>query len=271
MIRSRKDFTGERHGHLVIQETLGYDKYGQAIVRCLCDCGREVVRNRGGLCSTSRCARWNHEILGKRFGHLVVVDYDHRSNGITWFRCRCDCGREVVYEYVNLRSTSHCGKWNHEILGKRFGRLVVVSKPRIDNTSGVRGVTLDRKTGLWRAYIAVAKHRYELGSYQNLEEAAAVRRDAEQMLFDPILKSHGKNPTDDVEWRKRIAGAVKALRERNRRDGMTAKEAAEAAHVGHNSIVRAVKSGLIKGVKIGSRWCIDPESLAEWMRTRSGA
>lgn len=334
MPRQRKDYTGERHGHLVIQETVGYNKNGRPLVRCLCDCGRDVVRDYYSLGPVSRCSTWNHEILGKRFGHLVVEDFDHiDSCGNACFKCHCDCGRETVHRGTSRNSTSSCANWNHEILGKRFGRLVVEdfdhidkngkalfrclcdcgnetfvfsasltqgntkscgclrsdnvvlalsaqahvdgtyldrlsSTPYISNTSGVRGVYFNRRKGLWQAHIKVANRRYFLGSFRNLEHAAAARREAEQIIFDPILLRNGKAPTDG-EWHQRVAEAVKALRERNRGDGMTAKEAAETAHVSKSAFLRALSSGQVRGEKVGGRWVIHPENLAEWMRTRS--
>lgn len=45
---------------------------------------------------------------------------------------------------------------------------------RADNTSGIRGVSLNRKTNKWRAYINFHKKRIELGFYDTLEAASAV-------------------------------------------------------------------------------------------------
>ena len=48
----------------------------------------------------------DYSIIGKRFGHLVVIDLDHvASNHNTYWRCQCDCGNEtVVYR--------GCSEWN---------------------------------------------------------------------------------------------------------------------------------------------------------------
>lgn len=286
MPRPRKDYTGERHGHLVIQETVGYNKNGRPLVRCLCDCGREVARDYYNLGPKSSCSNWDHEKLGKRFGRLVVEDYDHTdAGGNVLFRCRCDCGNEKIVKGIALANghAKSCGCLGYESRARNLAHHrshvhvdgtdldKLTSKPQANNTSGVRGVCFHRRKGLWQAYIRFAKHHYSLGYYKSLEEAAQARRKAEQMIFDPVLVSHGKDPTDDVEWRQRIAESLNSFRKRNRGIGMTAIEAAEAAHVSRNAITRALKCGLLKGTKVGNRWSIDPESLEEWMRTRSGA
>lgn len=49
-------------------------------------------------------------LIGKRFGHLVVVEKSNRknqANQIFWV-CRCDCGNIIVVRGDNLRrSGSH--------------------------------------------------------------------------------------------------------------------------------------------------------------------
>lgn len=44
------------------------------------------------------------------------------------------------------------------------------------NTSGVKGVSLEKKTGLWKAYIKVGGKQTHLGRFPTLEEAAEARR-----------------------------------------------------------------------------------------------
>lgn len=52
-----------------------------------------------------------------------------------------------------------------------------------NNTSGVTGVWLDNRSGKWVAQICRYRQRYCLGSYDTIEEAAAVRRAATMKLF----------------------------------------------------------------------------------------
>lgn len=68
-----------------------------------------------------------HDITGQRFGSLVAVEYLKSSK----WRCKCDCGNEVVTTYTSLKSgdRASCGcarnKPRYDLTGMRFGRLVV--------------------------------------------------------------------------------------------------------------------------------------------------
>lgn len=61
---------------------------------------------------------------------------------------------------------------------------------RSNNTSGYPGVS--RKRDKWAAKITFAKITYQLGSYKMIEDAIAVRKEAELTLRE--------NPTGFPEW-----------------------------------------------------------------------
>lgn len=72
---------------------------------------------------------------GQRFGRLTTLEpSDQRKNGYVLWRCRCDCGSELLVESRHLkRGTIHdCGcnsvKARRDLRGMRFGRLVVLSE-----------------------------------------------------------------------------------------------------------------------------------------------
>ncbi len=47
--------------------------------------------------------------IGERFGHLTVIDAAPRSKaGFVSWRCRCDCGNEVVIESYRLSVRLYC-------------------------------------------------------------------------------------------------------------------------------------------------------------------
>ena len=60
----------------------------------------------------------DYSIIGKRFGRLVVLDLDHvrEKNRNSWWKCRCDCGREVVVYRGSLTSgdSISCGCYHRE-------------------------------------------------------------------------------------------------------------------------------------------------------------
>lgn len=68
------------------------------------------------------------DIIGKRFGHLVVLDeYIKIPNGTKW-KCRCDCGNET-YVYrgkLVIGHTKSCGCLNHRLGGLSDHKLYSV-------------------------------------------------------------------------------------------------------------------------------------------------
>ncbi|MBT2657451.1 hypothetical protein J7E81_19825 [Bacillus sp. ISL-18] len=74
------------------------------------------------------------DIVGKRFGKVIVLERDPengKSRGSRWF-CKCDCGDIKSISYTTLKKYAEtiscgCGK-RVDLKGKRFGRLVVMDR-----------------------------------------------------------------------------------------------------------------------------------------------
>jgi hypothetical protein len=61
-------------------------------------------------------------IIGQRFGRLVVLEYRGSDRGNTPFwLCQCDCGEQTVTRGNSLRSggAKSCGCWYREAIGHR--------------------------------------------------------------------------------------------------------------------------------------------------------
>ena len=61
------------------------------------------------------------EMIGKRFGRILVISEDKRdSQGIIYYKCLCDCGKEKIIKGTSLRAgvTRSCGCYNHDIVTK---------------------------------------------------------------------------------------------------------------------------------------------------------
>lgn len=76
------------------------------------------------------------DLAGIQLGHLTVLEAtDHRSSqgSIIW-RCRCDCGNEILLPSSSIRNShiADCGcrrskrYANADITGQRFGRLAAL-------------------------------------------------------------------------------------------------------------------------------------------------
>lgn len=123
----RKDYTGQRFGHLVVSEMLyGYGSAGEAFCKCTCDCGNDCIKSpstlkRCGARSNCGCLKKYYRnkqaeaarknLVGKRFGNLVVTDMIYEHKKPTRVKCVCDCGTEVerVATYLTSGETTSCG------------------------------------------------------------------------------------------------------------------------------------------------------------------
>jgi hypothetical protein len=78
-------------------------------------------------------------IVGERYGKLVVLANAETRNWVSYCLVRCDCGKELEVQTTNLKTgnTKSCGCSHHDVahnsidlVGKRFGRLLVISRTK---------------------------------------------------------------------------------------------------------------------------------------------
>lgn len=135
----RAELTGKRFGKLVVEEFVGIKNHG-TLWKCRCDCGGYTIAlaeklNNGRKISCGCDTRERHsrgrikDLTGKRFGRLVVLGLDHSKRRSYW-KCRCDCGNEIVacadVLSGGLRRSCGCLKI-HDLTGQKFGKLTVKS------------------------------------------------------------------------------------------------------------------------------------------------
>lgn len=187
---NKLNLAGQRFGKLIAIKDTGKRYRGLAIWQCKCDCGN--------TCEVTS----NHLRTGQRFGRLVAQEYVGRVNNNTMWKCICDCGNEVVVNAHSLRDgkTRSCGCLNTEVRSKtakdRFGfvdgtTLSSISSSRKinkNNSTGVRGVTFDRKRNKWVAQITFQRKNYNLGRYDDKEDAIKARLESEERFFGKYRK-----------------------------------------------------------------------------------
>jgi hypothetical protein len=71
------------------------------------------------------------DLVGKKFNHLTVMSYSHKSRGQSYWLCECDCENKnqvVVYQGSMISGhTKSCGCARIiNISGQRFGRLTAI-------------------------------------------------------------------------------------------------------------------------------------------------
>ena len=122
-----KDITGMRFGNLIaIQDTKKSDAHRNRIWLCQCDCGNtcEVIGNnlRTGHTQSCGCRKQTAcaeigkkqniiDETGNKYGKLMVLSMEKVDNHCALWRCKCECGNEVIVTGNHLRTghTTSCG------------------------------------------------------------------------------------------------------------------------------------------------------------------
>jgi hypothetical protein len=128
------------------------------------------------------------DLTGKKFGRLLVLSFDHKGkDGTTFWRCKCDCGKEkdVRSDCLTSGSTMSCGCLNVDLSSSRIKhgdgrravsvrlyRILVNIKQRCENKKhpcykhyGERGIKLCSE---WRDYSIFKQWALENGYQDNL-------------------------------------------------------------------------------------------------------
>lgn len=171
---------------------------------CRCRCGNICIvaganlknqhtRSCGCLATKKKKERLI-DLTGQKFGWLEVIGRsDRKQHGQIMWQCKCQCGNIVAVLGSNLKSgkIKSCGclqrivgrenfEKNFIFKGGTFVNGVLSKKIPKNNTTGIKGVTYNKKS---RMYVAVIRFRGKvsyLGSRSTLAEAAELRRRAEE-------------------------------------------------------------------------------------------
>lgn len=174
---------------------------------CRCSCGNETIVKdthlKSGHTKSCGCLRKKkgpeEDLSGKRFGRLLVLGQaDGMDDSSRLWRCRCDCGNEIVCAEGNLRygTTKSCGCFQEEQRKENMRNAIhfvdgtcverIASRKNFsNNTSGHRGVYRQGKR--WRALIGFQGKLHYLGSFERYEDAVEARVRAEEAMYDPFL------------------------------------------------------------------------------------
>lgn len=161
-----QDLTGKQFGKLTVVKRAA-NKGTTATWECKCECGNVVIKTTSALNSghavSCGCSRHVNDIaVGQKFGRLTAIERIGTSqNHKALWRCRCDCGNEVVVIAGDIKSgrTQSCGCYHKDrniqtstIHGKSKLRVYQIwidminrcYNPKIKNYKnyGARGITV---------------------------------------------------------------------------------------------------------------------------------
>ena len=172
-------------------------------------------------------ARPRKDITGKRYGMLTAISPTGEvdSYGNAYWNCKCDCGNTIVVSLRNLRNkqTKSCGCLK-TLNGKKLGTItrnhcvdgsdpykLYGDKPRKNNKSGYRGVSLNKRTNRYAADITFKGKRHHLGEFDTAEEAHDAYLKAKEELHEPYLKDFLHSNPEEKNNVERI-GVIKKPR-----------------------------------------------------------
>lgn len=115
--RSPEDLTNQIFNMLTALAPI--HKNNKIYWKCKCQCGNltEVATSdlKNGHTKSCGCLQRynnNYNLIGQRFGKLVVIEYAGSDNGKrALYKCQCDCGTEIIVRADSLRGglTTSCG------------------------------------------------------------------------------------------------------------------------------------------------------------------
>lgn len=220
MAKPKNDITDKRFGNLVAKEFLYYDEKYRDCWRFECDCGNVKVMPaanvKWGRVQSCGCLQLEYiknlnkqNIKDKQFGRLTAVKPTNKrdSSGSIIWECLCECGSTVYYSVnvLNKGSTQSCGclyqESRKDCVSNRkdifdntsVTSLITKKNNQRNNSTGFRGIYLDRRVNKWVGYINFKKKRYYLGSFVHKEDAIQARINAEQKLYIPFILENWDN------------------------------------------------------------------------------
>lgn len=204
------DLKGNRFDRLLVIERSGTGNTGQALWKCLCDCGKEANVLSDNLKRGKQ----------RSCGCLLIesrITHGATSGGKTeeykvWqeMRRRCNDEKSNNYHLYGGRGIKVCERWENsfenflEDMGKRTSprhsidrifndedykpgncRWATGSEQSINqrirktNTSGYKGVSWEARRNSWLAKITLNYKSIHLGNFENIEDAIKARKQAE--------------------------------------------------------------------------------------------
>lgn len=215
------DLTGKKFGLLTVIEPdeshVMPNGKKKTMWKCQCECGTitsvQTSNLTTGHTTSCGCKAGRTNIIGERFGKLVVLEY--AGNGKHF--CLCDCGNEIEVLTYNLKNgnTKSCGCYQKEraseasfksLIGQRFGKLVVIERTKNNRYGHVcykckcdcGGETIVDAGGLRRGTVnscGCIKSKGEMYIQLYLQEKGINYKS--QYSFDDVFLSSGRRPFYD--------------------------------------------------------------------------
>lgn len=196
------DTVGKKYGDLFV-----YDKYTddqKIYCKCICQlCGNKTTVLKSNLASghtkSCGCLKRSESLEGKTFGNLVVSSRTEKY-GRTYYYCLCTlCGTTLLKRADTIPQATSCGCDKRDAIsdalrkkafvdGTQPAKIQLDKTPTKANKSGVVGVCWDKSRGKWMASIRFKGKKYNLGRFDDIQDAIDARKEAEKKIFGEFLE-----------------------------------------------------------------------------------
>lgn len=199
------ELKSQQFGKLFVLDEAGYDRKGNILWECLCDCSKSTtVRGyhlKSGHTKSCGCLLKNCHIT---HGKARTPEYRIWESMIQ----RCNNPKDTAYHNYGKRGIQVCKEWLSFInffkdMGERPEGLTIErcdnslgyfkenckwetrfkqsqnQRMRNDNTTGIRGVVWHKQCQKYQARIMIEGKNYNIGIFETREQAAVARRNAE--------------------------------------------------------------------------------------------
>ena len=155
-----KDLTGQTINGIYIEKYLGPDHNGSSVWLCKCFCGKYFqtitsclttgnTKSCGCIVAKNLSELRSANLVGQRFGRLVVLrEYGRDKRGIIW-ECLCDCGT-IVYVHtrdLNIGKTKSCGCLRRDI--NREMHMADIAGIHCGYLDVIRSVGIQKRKQIW--------------------------------------------------------------------------------------------------------------------------
>ena len=155
------DLTGQRFGKLIVKELVVAKPYKKKSWLCKCDCGNTCIRLEMTLKSSKRDGR--ESSCGCKSKEYLTAGDSARCSKAGLHR------KDAFVDGCNIQMTFRDGTIS-------------------TNTSGVQGVSWEKKLCRWHVYIGYKNYRANLGYYDDLGYAKKVRLLAEEAIKKDLFE-----------------------------------------------------------------------------------
>ena len=213
----KNEHVGEKFGKLTIVSD--FQKNRRRYAECKCECGGNKTTLYKSLKngSTTSCGCIRRIELSNRvndYGVKLIRRTYKTEKGMWKCLCKCPkCGKEFEIQLNKFNRTKSCGcivsekssenmkeGWKNTTSkgyenNTQVFSMIAETKSK-NNTSGTRGVSFNKRSGKWTAYIGFQNNIIHLGSYSTIESAIAARKDAEEKIYGGFIEEFKKEHPD---------------------------------------------------------------------------